>query len=430
MRESLVVAFALLALSASADRPRLVCRADHTNALYRCGETARFSAFLAGDGGVPLTNGHVKVSLDNCDETRPLFSMQADLSVTNAFELAGTLETPGFLRMTVDGLEGGRQVFAVGFEPERIRVAARLPDDFDAYWDDAVKKLDREVPIDVRQELVPAKCNARRDYYNVDFATFGRRVYGWLSIPRGGGKRPLRVEVSCAGTGLRGTGGEGGDAVCLTFGVHDFRSVEDDAEQKRLYDDQDRRWGGRYGVPRYCQAGIGVSREAYFYYSVILGISRAVDWAVAQPYVDASRVRYSGISQGGGFGLYLCGLNRHFSSGVFFVPALTDILGYQAGRKSGWPTLIEVQPQGARETAERWAPYFECAHFARRITCPTRTFIGFADTTCPPSAVYAAYNAIPVRTDKAIVHGIGRGHLGGKEWFGRLGAWQRAVDRK
>ena len=65
---------------------------------------------------------------------------------------------------------------------------------------------------------------------------------------------------------------------------------------------------------------------------------------------------------------------------------------------------------------------FDGANFAARIRCPVRVAVGFADTTCAPCAVYAAYNAIPVK-DKGIVHGIGMGHGCFGKFYSELGAW-------
>ena len=48
-------------------------------------------------------------------------------------------------------------------------------------------------------------------------------------------------------------------------------------------------------------------------------------------------------------------------------------------------------------------------YFAARIKHPIRFIVGFADVTCPPAAVYAAYNVCPSK-DKHIVHAIGSGH--------------------
>jgi hypothetical protein len=38
--------------------------------------------------------------------------------------------------------------------------------------------------------------------------------------------------------------------------------------------------------------------------------------------------------------------------------------------------------------------YFDVVNFARSITCPIIFSVGFIDTTCSPSSVYAAYNTI------------------------------------
>ena len=50
--------------------------------------------------------------------------------------------------------------------------------------------------------------------------------------------------------------------------------------------------------------------------------------------------------------------------------------------------------------------------------------VGFADNTCAPCAVYAAYNAIPVK-DKKIVHGIGMTHSCFGKFYNELGNWQK-----
>ena len=94
-------------------------------------------------------------------------------------------------------------------------------------------------------------------------------------------------------------------------------------------------------------------------------------------------------------------------------------------RAGGWSSGVrhEKTPQ-ARAAAERWAPYFDGANFAARIACPVRVAVGFSDTTCPPAAVYAAYNEIRV-ADKGIVHGLGMTHSCFGRFYSELGAWVR-----
>ena len=77
-----------------------------------------------------------------------------------------------------------------------------------------------------------------------------------------------------------------------------------------------------------------------------------------------------------------------------------------------------------RAAAEKWAPYFDGANFASRIICPVRVAVGFSDTTCPPCAVYAAYNEIKV-ADKAIGNGIGMTHSCSARFYSEFGAWTK-----
>ena len=389
------------------------------------GEKAVFTVTAVDDAGVPLTNGMVSVFLDNFG-SRVLLERRVDLSKENPFKLEGTLAKPGFLRARLSGGGCEGRVFGVGFSPEGIRPGAPDPADFDEFWANAVKRLDETVPVDARMELVPEKSKGACNYYRVSFATYGgRRVWGWLSEPKDlSRKYPVRLSVPGAGIGAVGTGSAPG-AICLTMNVHSYQQPETTQEERKArYDAQDAQYAKPNGVARYCQAGIHKSREDYFYYASILGINRAFNWLAARPECDLTSFTYSGTSQGGGFGLYLCGLNKHITKGCIFVPAITDLLGSDVdGRQSGWPRIIEAQKEENRAAAAKNAPYFDAANFARRIKIPVRVVVGFADVTCAPCAVYAGYNVIP-SADKKIFHGIGMGHAVDREFYAKLGKWQ------
>ena len=400
---------------------------NHTHAVYSCGEEASLTIRVLDVKDELANRGTLKVSLTSYD--KPLSSYTFDLSKGNPVTVKGTLSKPGFMKcltdVTVDS-KRLRPAYGLAFDPLKIEQGAPCPADFDAFWDQSVEKLAREVPLDPKMEKIDRYSSDRHTAYRVSFATFyGQRVHGFLMVPAGQGKGPFPVMVQVPGAGLgtyapTGWGADHGRIVMIMC-VHTFAPAFDRKEQQRLYDIQDRRYQEQYGVPRYCQAG-AIDREKFFYYPVILGINRAVDWLAARPEADKSRFYYTGTSQGGGFGFYLCGLNKNFTKGVSHVPALTDLLGYKKDRRSGWPRLVESQREKDRAAAEKVAPYFDAANFARRISCPYRVSVGFVDESCPPMAVYSGYNAIPVK-DKAIVHGIGMTHRVFPEIYGKLDAW-------
>ena len=400
---------------------------DRDGFVYRVGETATFDVRISHLDGSRVEQGKVVAALDNFGP-RQVASAVWDLAKTNAFSLTGSLDEPGFLRLTLAVGSETQRVWSVAFDPTRIRKGSPRPADFDAYWEEARAKLDREVPEGVRLERVPELGTQSFDYFRLSCATFGRRVFGYMSVPtdRTAAPYPVQIEVSAAGFGdWTNTMSGSADRIMVFFSVYPWAPHWDWRKLglKAAYDYMERAHVAEYGPgARYSTSGIAKGREDYFYYPVILGIDRAVDWVLRRSDVDRSRVWYLGTSQGGGFGLILAGLRNRFTKAAFCVPAITDTLGCLRGRQSGWPYLLEKQlPQNRAET-ERWAPYFDAANFAARIACPVRVVVGFSDVTCAPCAVYAAYNEIRA-DDRLIAHGFGMGHSCYKRYYDAAETW-------
>lgn len=387
---------------------------DHENAVYGCGETAAFTVKVL-DAGRLASSGKIVATVDNFGSRRQL-TETFDLSKSNPFVVRGRCATPGFLKLSLAADGQKTKVWGVAYEPEKIRPATARPADFDAFWDEATRKLAAEVPVDMKQERLTQYCTDRREVYLVSFATVGgRRVYGFLTLPKdlSKGPYPVRLSVPGAGPSLAIPDGDG-SCVRLVMNVHYYRPLVGEARHSprntAAQRAEDQEWFDRFQARGYCKAGIWSSREDYFYYGAILGIDRAFDWVVAQSYSDRTDVTYSGVSQGGAFGLAMTALNPYIRRCFIGLPALSDLMSYKVeDRQPGWPSLIWGQPVEKRAAAERWAPYFDGAHFAAAIRCPVRVAVGFADTTCPPHAVYATYNVMP-SGDKAIIDCIGCGH--------------------
>jgi len=432
--------------AASAPAPataKLEFRPDSTNAHYACGQTAVLTVTAVDEKGNPLVAGRLSVDVDNYGKRTLVAARTVDLACENPFTLSFTRATPGFARVNVRRLDKGLTlldvnrdrvdavVFGLGFDVEKIRPGTPDVADFDAFWAEAVANLEKTVPLDPRLERIDDLSKGAVEVFRVSFASFGgRRVWGWLAEPKDKSRvYPVDLSVPGAGIGFPNPPGGSPDKVVFCMNVHSYRQIEGrgpeaDAKRKAAYDAQDARFAVPNGVPRYCQAGIHLGREQYFYYASILGINRAINWLMTRPVCDHARVSYNGTSQGGGFGLYLTYLNPHIKRSCIFVPALTDLLGFKVeDRRSGWPEIVENQKPENRAAAERNAPYFCGVNFARRIRKPIRFVVAFADMSCAPAAVYSAYNVCP-SSDKAILEGVGMTHRVFGSFYGRLGAWQ------
>lgn len=402
---------------------------DKPEAVYKVGEKAKFIVTATDTKGKKIAAGTVNVTLDNFGP-KVILSEKIDLAKENPFTVEGTLGEPGFLRLMIDEK---KCLWSVGFDPERIEKGSSLPADFDKFWADARAKLDKTVPIDAKIVRVPERCTSDFEFYRTSFATFGRRIHGYISVPTDKSIKefPVHVQVAAAGFGGWTNDMKGRkDRISVFFSVYPWAPHWQWGllGLQNAYDYMNTALAVKYGPKVYSCAGIGESRESEFFYPVIVGIDRAVDWIAANYPVDRKNFVYSGTSQGGGFGIYLAALNSNFTKAAFMVPALTDVMGYKKGRMSGWPRFTESQAdEKSRVNAEKFAPYFDAANFASRIKCPVRFSVGFADVTCPPPAVYATYNEVKV-ADKKILHGLGMSHSCRAEFYEKVGKWLMPAD--
>ena len=384
---------------------------DRNTALYRSGEEAVFTVSVKDDDGSLLKEGTARWSLDNFGTVK-YSSSKADLSKGNPFTVKGKMDEEGFLRLQVNSGTNSR-VWAVGYDVEKIRQNEPCPADFDEYWASEKARLEREVPLDPKMTLDPKLSANGYNTYRVNFATFNsKRVYGFLCVPKDMSKAPFRLNVKVPGAGPGFiTCGTDPDTITLAMNVHTFEPEATSEAQREHMNRQNRALAEKFGLSNkyaYCAvAGISSSREDYWYHDVMLGINRAVDWVCKRPDVDLGRVTYVGSSQGGGFGLFLNYLNPHFTKAFVAVCAITGHFGYRQNRQDGWPRLIRGQKNLV--ATEKNAAYFDGVNFASRIKHPICFIVGFADTTCPPAAVYAAYNACPSK-NKIMINAVGSGH--------------------
>ena len=413
-------------LKTDLDGLRVFARGDPASP-RRVGETTEFVV-------VANSNVTARIWADNCGRTVALPRTAISLRAGEQCVFATKLDDPGFLRFHAEAAEGGLSATAtVPYEPERIVPAKRRPEDFDAYWDGELARLEREVPLDPRMEPMPRPAADGLREFALSFATFnGKRVYGFVAIPEkasAANRMRLRITVPGAGPGACSTWDAAPDEIVATLNALPFKPGRDAAEQSAIYADYNKGIMARYGVQSYARAGWWLGRDNVFFHDAIVGIVRAVKWLRELPEVDPNRLTYFGGSQGGGMGMATVALSGCFSKAFFYITAMSDLCGGDAWRSDGWPSRASCWPKGISEaglqTLLATAPYYDACNFAARITCPALVSLGLEDCTCPPPNVQASFNCLASKDKKMVFdadthHGIrGETLIAVYEWLKR-----------
>jgi cephalosporin-C deacetylase len=285
------------------------------------------------------------------------------------------------------------------------------PADFDQFWTDTLGQA-RQHDLDARFKKVPTGLRTL-DTYDVTFAGFGGHpVKAWFTVPAGTSE-PLPVVVEFIGYG-------GGRSLAHTHmlwasaGFAHF--VMDTRGQGGGWSpgDTEDPVGSGPSSPGFLTRGIDDPYE-YYYRRVFTDAVRAVEAARSHPLTDASRTAAVGVSQGGGITLAVGGLVPDLAAIAPDVPFLCDFP--RAVTITDSPPYREVgvflsAHRGRKERALETLAYFDGVHFAARGRAPALFSTALEDEVCPPSTVFAAFNAY-AGDDKRIEVYDFNGHEGG-----------------
>lgn len=270
------------------------------------------------------------------------------------------------------------------------RSPAQMPGDFADFWDRTLGEV-RSHPLDVRFDPVKAGLPLV-DVFDVAYRGYGGHpVRGWMIAPKGGAR----------------------SAVVKFIGYNGGRSFAHEhlfwAATGRAVLVMDTRGQGSGWAPGVTADPVGSDpahagfmtrgiqrREDYFYRRVYSDAVRAVEAAKAFPGIDPARISVTGGSQGGGISLAAAGLVPGLAAVMPDVPYLCDFWrGVTVATRD--PYLEIARYLAVHRSAEAQVfetlNYFDGVHFAARASAPALFSVGLMDTICPPSTVYAAFNA-------------------------------------
>ncbi len=394
---------AALGLNAQIPTPvlKLKVSTDHADALYKTGETATF-VIEATENDRPLADGKVTCAFSK-DGVQRQPSQTIHVKGGKA-TIIGKLGEPGFLQLRVSNGKAAA-IAAAGYDPQLLKPSMPVPEDFDAFWTTQKAELAK---VPAKTTLTPVTSPTKTvDAFDVQVACIGRPVSGYFGRLKNAKPKSLPAILHVHGAGVRSSNlgsvswaaNEGG-MLSLDINAHGLPN----GKEKSFYDalaagelKDYRTFGNKY-------------REQMYFKGMFLRLIRAIDFLTAQPEWDGRTLIVYGSSQGGFQAFAAAGLDERVTFFCAGVPAGCDHTASQADRVAGWPKLVPYDTEGKPNAAAlQAARYFDCVNFATRAKCAgAAVTVGFIDTTCPPTSVYAAYNALTI--PKSIHTDVLAGH--------------------
>ena len=380
--------------------------ADRAEPVYHKNETVTFTISLTFKGE-PVNGAKVKWKISKDGLEPALQEGTAVMDEKGSVIVSGALNEPGFLQCRADFTSPGESVptgrASAAIDPKEIQPSLPVPDDFDAFWKEEKLKL-AAVPMNVR--LTPVKSRvAGVECFDVQADGIGAPMSAYLARPAGAKPGSLPAIVLCHGAGVASSrlsivaewAKDG--FVAIDFNAHGLPNGQPQEFYSNLY---------KTDLEKYYLKN-PESRDTIFFRGLFLRLMRAMDVVTAQPEWDGKILVANGRSQGGGQAIAAAGLDPRVTFFAAQIPALCDHTGVVSGRINGWPKLVPVIDGKPDEKSLQASRYFDCVNFARRTKAGAFFTVGFIDVSCPPSGVYATFNAVGGKKD--IVNYFHSGHI-------------------
>lgn len=305
---------------------------------------------------------------------------------------------------------------------QEYRPEPRKPADLDRFWEGTLTEARRAAlnPAIEPIEYPVGGLNARRVFFD---GWRGARICAWFLSPSGAKARPTLVFYH----GYSGNKGQIYDYLGWVLQGYTVMAVDTRGQSGDSTDPGDYPSGH---VKGWMTEGI-TSPETYYYRAAYADCVRALDFARAQPEVDANRIGVTGGSQGGGLSLAVAALDGKVALAMPDIPFLCHFRRALEVTEADpyYEISLYINRYPDREGAVyNTLSYVDNLNLADRITCPVLMSVGLRDQITPPSTIFATYNNLPVAEKELRIYPYG-GHEGYPTHAVHKLAWARKVLR-
>jgi cephalosporin-C deacetylase len=291
----------------------------------------------------------------------------------------------------------------------RYRSSVVPPADFSAFWSSTLDEA-RERPLDARFEPVDVGLPLV-DVFDVSFAGFGGHpIKGWYIRPRG------QFDAGAVVKFIGYNGGRGFPQEHLLWPASGRPVLVMDTRGQGsgwMVGDTPDPVGSEPAQAGFMTRGIA-SPQSYFYRRVFTDAVRAIEALRSRAEIDPARIATAGGSQGGALALAAASLDPSVRAVVADVPFLCDFpraIGLAPRDPYGEVSRYLSVHRDMVDTAFATLNYFDIVNHVPNARARALISVALMDNTCPPSTVYAAYNAYG--GDKRIVSYTFNDHEGG-----------------
>ena len=373
---------------------------NRADAIYNVGETAFFQVNATFSG-----TASYDIIYDN--EAPVITSGTINVNGGQTVSIPYNHNEAGLVICRVN-LNGVIREASAAFSPLDIGPLEEEPGDFDAFWA-SQRNLKNSLPID--PQIAYHSESGFQTSYTFSLSNIeGRRIYGYISVPKGSGPFPASITLPPFGTSNNVVGpdteaAEKGGMIAVSLSVHNTAVNQGDDPNAYVPD-------------------IQTNRDQFYYRYALVGAMHVIDYLQTRPDFDGN-VCAMGVSQGGGLAILLAGIDNRISLLINSNPAMGQHIGYNYDRASGFPyylSIIDDLNQGNNTVfnqAVNATKYYDAMFHARRFRGASFSLTGFKDLVVPSATALVSHNQLP--GSKVLMVSRDGGHEHPNEyWNGRF----------